>query len=62
MIKVHITPDEYAQYHAALERALECQEIVDDEETYEVLNLLVGALEGSHDSAYGIGSSTKSTK
>ena len=58
-IKVHITSDEYDQYHAALMRALECQEIVVDEETYDALDHLVGALEGSYDSVYGIGSSTR---
>ena len=43
-----LTEDEYDEYTAALERAIE---FVEDEETCDALNRLVGALEGAHDAA-----------
>jgi len=47
MINLQITPAEFAQFAAALERAIDCPFIAEDDATCDDLNRLLGALEGA---------------
>jgi len=49
MITLQITPEEFAQFTTALERAIDCPFIAEDDVTSMDLERLLGALEGAAD-------------
>ena len=51
MITLQITPDQFAQFSTALERAIDCPFIAEDDVTCMDLERLLGALEGAADAA-----------
>jgi len=44
-----VTADEFAEFTSALERALDCPFIAEDEETCNALERLLGSLQGAAD-------------